>query len=204
MAFIVRIWILLFFIPVISNAQGIPDSEHDYLITLHTGYGDIKILLYDETPMHKMNFVGLARAGVYDHIAFHRVIDHFMIQTGDPKTRNKPVDYDPSVIQKTIPAEIRPQFKHIYGAVGAARRSNSPAMASNGSQFYIIENPNGAKHLNNKYTVFGQVVSGFRTVHKIAGVSTSENDVPKKDIRMTVSVDQVKRANITKFYHYQY
>lgn len=204
MEFMKRILIVLFFIPLLANAQGIPDSEHDYLITLATDSGDIKMVLYDETPMHKMNFVKLAKTGVYDHITFHRVIDNFMIQTGDPDTRNKPKNYDPSIIQENIPAEIRPQFGHIYGAVGAARRSDSPGMASNGSQFYIIENTNGAEHLDNKYTVFGQVVSGFRTVHKIAGTPTDESDTPQKDIHMTVTVDKVKRSDIEKFYNYSY
>lgn len=198
------ILIVLFFLPVLADAQGIPDNEHDYLITLSTDSGEIKMVLYDETPMHKMNFVELAKAGVYNHITFHRVIDNFMIQTGDPDTRNKPKNYDPSIIQENIPAEIRPQFSHIYGAVGAARRSNSPGMASNGSQFYIIENTNGAEHLDKKYTVFGRVVSGFRTVHKIAGTPTDESDTPKKDIRMTVKVDTVKRSDIEKFYNYSY
>ena len=196
--------IVLFFLPVLANSQGIPDNEHDYLITLSTDYGEIKMVLYDETPMHKMNFVELAKAGVYDHVTFHRVIDNFMIQTGDPTTRNQPPNYDPSIIQETIAAEIRPKFKHIYGAVGAARRSDNPAMASNGSQFYIIENPKGVKHLNNKYTVFGRVVSGFRVVHKIAGVPTDKSDTPKKNVRMTVKVDTVNRSEIQKFYNYDY
>ena len=189
--------------PVASFAQGIPDSEHDYLITLDTDYGEIKMVLFDETPIHKMNFVELAKAGVYDHIKFHRVIDNFMIQTGDYKTRNKPGDYDPGIIQKNLPAEIRPQYKHIYGAVGAARRDN-PQKASSGSQFYIIENPKGAPHLDGEYTVFGRVVSGFRVIHRIADVPVDDKDHPKKEIRMTVRVDTVKRSQIEKFYNPDY
>jgi len=195
--------LLMFLVPVASFSQGIPDSEHDYLVTLNTDYGEIKMVLYDETPIHKMNFVELARAGVYDHLIFHRVIDHFMIQTGDPKTRSKPRDYDPSVIQKTLPAEIRPQLRHIYGAVGAARRDN-PQKLSNGTQFYIVENPEGAPHLDGDYTVFGRILSGFRVVHKIAGVSTDKQDRPRKEIRMTVQVDKVERSQIEKFYNYGY
>lgn len=189
--------------PVTSFSQGIPDNESDYLITLNTDQGEIKMVLYDETPVHKMNFVELARAGVYDHITFHRVIDNFMIQTGDPSTRSKSRDYDPSVIQKTLPAEIRPNIKNVYGAVGAARRDN-PQKSSNGSQFYIIENPDGAPHLDGGYTVFGQVVSGFRTIHKIAAVATDEKDRPEQDVRMTVEVDTVKRSDIERYYNYQY
>ncbi|MBS3805938.1 MAG: peptidylprolyl isomerase [Bacteroidales bacterium] len=189
--------------PVTSISQGIPDNENDYLITLNTDYGEIMMVLYDETPIHKMNFVDLARAGVYDHVSFHRVIDHFMIQTGEPETRNKPADYDASIIQKTLPAEIRPNIKNTYGAVGAARRDN-PQKSSNGSQFYIIESPKGAPHLDGDYTVFGRVVSGLRVVHKIASVETDKNDRPKKAIRMTVKVSTVKRSQIEKYYSYEY
>jgi len=189
--------------PVTSFSQGIPDNEHDYLITLNTDYGQIMMVLYDETPIHKMNFVDLARAGVYDHVTFHRVIDHFMIQTGDPETRNKPADYDASIIQKTLPAEIRPSIKNTYGAVGAARRDN-PQKSSNGSQFYIIESPKGAPHLDGGYTVFGRVVSGFRVIHKIASVTTDKNDRPRKDIRLSVDVETVKRSQIEKYYNYKY
>lgn len=199
-----KILILLMLLgPVASFSQGIPDKEHDYLITLNTDYGKIMMVLYDETPIHKMNFVDLARAGVYDHVSFHRVIDHFMIQTGDPETRNQPADYDASIIQKTLPAEIRPNIKNIYGAVGAARRDN-PQKSSNGSQFYIIENPKGAPHLDGGYTVFGRVVSGFRVIHKIASVETDKNDRPQKDIRTTVKVSTVKRSQIEKYYNYEY
>jgi peptidyl-prolyl cis-trans isomerase B (cyclophilin B) len=193
----------ILFWPVVSFSQGIPDNENDYLITLSTDKGEIKMVLYDETPIHKMNFVELAKAGVYNDLSFHRVIDGFMIQTGDPETRNKSVDYDPSVIQKTLPAEIRPGLKHIYGAVGAARRDN-PQKLSNGTQFYIVESPKGAPHLDGEYTVFGRVLSGLRVVHEIAATPTDKSDTPKKDIRMTVEVDTVKRSTIEKFYHYNY
>ena len=199
-----KILILILLVgPVASFSQGIPDNEHDYLITLDTDYGEIKMVLYDETPIHKMNFIELAKAGVYDHTTFHRVIDHFMIQTGDPATRNKPRKYDPTVIQKTLPAEIRPQYKNTYGAVGAARRDN-PQKSSNGSQFYIIETPKGAPHLDGGYTVFGQVLSGLRVVHQIAGVATDDKDRPKKAIRMTVRVEKVERSEISKYYNYSY
>jgi len=189
--------------PVTSFSQGIPDNEHDYLITLNTDYGQIMMVLYDETPIHKMNFVDLARAGVYDHVTFHRVIDHFMIQTGDPETRNKPADYDASIIQKTLPAEIRPSIKNTYGAVGAARRDN-PQKSSNGSQFYIIESPKGAPHLDGGYTVFFFFFSGLRVIHKIASVTTDKNDRPRKDIRLSVDVETVKRSQIEKYYNYKY
>lgn len=198
------ILMLAVLMPLFAQGQGIPDDEHDYLITLNTDYGDIKLILYDDTPMHKMNFVKLAEAGVYDHLTFHRIIKNFMIQTGDPDTRNESANYDPSVIEENIPAEIRPSLKNIYGAVGAARRSDSPGKASSGTQFFIIENPEGASHLDNEYTVFGRAVAGFRAIHKIADVPADENDKPRETVRMKVEVDTVKREKIEKFYNYKY
>ena len=195
--------LLMFMIaPVFSWATDpIPDAEHDYRITIHTEYGDMILMLYDDTPKHKKNFVKLAKAGVYDHVTFHRVIDDFMIQTGDPKTRNKPVDYDPSIIPETIPAELRKNHKHVYGAVAAARRGNkqNPEKRSNGSQFYIVENKNGAHHLDAGYTVFGQVIKGFHVIDKIAAQPTGKRDRPKNPIRITVDVEKVKRDELYNF-----
>lgn len=186
--------------------EPIPDSTHNYLITISTDYGDMKVLLYDDTPLHKNNFVKLAKAGVYDHIIFHRVIDNFMIQTGDYTTCNKERDYDKTVITSSIPAEFRDHHEHIYGALGAARRGDNenPEKRSSGTQFYIVENPNGAPHLDGTYTVFGQLMSGFRVLHKIASVRTDRKDKPRKDIRITLKVEKVTRENIEKFYNYSY
>ena len=188
------------------NAQGIPDNTHDYLVTLHTRYGDVKLILYDDTPIHKMNFIDLAKAGVYDHITFHRVINQFMIQTGDPSTSNQPKDYNPSIISKTIPAEIRPHLKHVKGAVGAARRGDdvNPMKESSGTQFYIVQNEKSGNHLDGEYTVFGKVMSGLNVVDKIASVKTDKKNKPVKDIRMTVGVQKVKRSEVEKFYSFEY
>ncbi|MGM0497447.1 MAG: peptidylprolyl isomerase [Bacteroidota bacterium] len=183
------------------STDPIPDSTHDYLVTISTDYGDMKIMLHDDTPKHKKNFVKLAKAGVYDNLTFHRVIDDFMIQTGDPKTRNKPGDYDRSIIPETLPAEIRKNHKHVYGAVAAARQGDkeNPERRSSGSQFYIVENSQGTPHLDGKYTVFGQVLEGYEVINKIADQPTGENDRPKEDIRMTVEVKKVKRDEMFNF-----
>src|SRR6056297_2168977 len=178
----------------------------DYLVTIHTDYGKIKILLFDDTPIHKENFIQLAQAGVYDHIVFHRVIDNFMIQTGDNTTRNKPVDYNPSIIQRTIAAEIKSHHKHVRGAVGAARYggSQNPQKRSSGTQFYIIQNCNGAPHLDGEYTVFGQVMSGFKVIDKIALQPVNERNRPLEEIRIIVDVEKVDKADVEKFYNFTY
>jgi len=182
------------------------EENKDYLITIHTEFGKIKILLFEDTPIHKENFIQLAKSGVYDHIIFHRVIDNFMIQTGDYTTRNKPIDYSPSVIQGTIPAEIKPHHKHVRGAVGAARYggAENPEKRSSGTQFYIIQNCNGAPHLDGKYTVFGQVMSGFQVIDNIAAVPVDERNRPVNEIRITVEVEKVDKADVEKFYNFTY
>jgi len=198
---LISIWFLTF------SCYGQENEENkDYLITIHTEFGNIKILLFEDTPIHKENFIQLAKSGVYDHIIFHRVIDNFMIQTGDYTTRNKPIDYIPSVIQGTIPAEIKPHHKHVRGAVGAARYggAENPEKRSSGTQFYIIQNCNGAPHLDGKYTVFGQVMSGFQVIDNIAAVPVDERNRPVNEIRITVEVEKVDKADVEKFYNFTY
>jgi len=181
-------------------------EDADYLVTINTEYGKIKLILFDDTPLHKENFLNLSEAGVYDHIIFHRVINHFMIQSGDYTTRNQPIDYDPRVIQSPIKAEILPHHLHVKGAIGTARRGDdvNPERKSNPTQFYIIQNNKGAHHLDGKYTVFGQVMSGFEVVDSIALQPTSSKDRPLKNMRITVDIDQVSKADIEKFYNFTY
>jgi peptidyl-prolyl cis-trans isomerase B (cyclophilin B) len=113
------------------------NKEKDYLITIKTRYGDIGLILYDQTPEHKQNFLKLAQNGQYDSTLFHRVINGFMIQGGDIGTKpgsSGDVDY-------TLPAEFVDTLFHHYGALAAARRgdSSNPEKRSSGSQFYIVQ-----------------------------------------------------------------
>lgn len=112
-----------------------------YQITLHTTEGDIRVRLYDETPIHRDNFVKLCREGYYDQTLFHRVIKDFMIQGGDPDSRNATPtqtlgtggpDY-------TLQAEIKSELFHRRGTLAAARQGDevNPERRSSGSQFYI-------------------------------------------------------------------
>ncbi|HSH51398.1 MAG TPA: peptidylprolyl isomerase [Bacteroidales bacterium] len=199
------VFLSLWFVSVACFGQEDRDNT-DHLVTIHTGFGKIKILLFDDTPIHKENFIKLAKSGVYDHIIFHRVIDNFMIQTGDYTTRNKPIDYSPSVIQRTIPAEIKLHHKHIRGAVGAARYggAKNPEKRSSGTQFYMIQNCNGAPHLDGEYTVFGQIMSGFKVIDKIASQTVNERNRPLEEIRITVNVEKVDKKDVEKFYNFTY
>ncbi|MCM1377450.1 MAG: peptidylprolyl isomerase [Clostridium sp.] len=113
------------------------------IVDVKTSMGDIKILLYDDTPQHRDNFIKLAKEGFYDGLLFHRVIDNFMVQTGDPDSRNASAGQmlgsgDPNY---TLPAEIvYPKHYHKYGALAAARTADqvNPERRSSGSQFYIV------------------------------------------------------------------
>ena len=182
-------------------------KDQDYLVTLSTPYGDIKAILFDDTPQHKENFIRLAQMGLFNGVIFHRVIDHFMIQGGDPKTR--PQGLTPEMkkaVSKRIPPEFSDRYQHHRGAIGAARSGDpvNPYKLSNPSQFYIVENHKGAHHLDGEYTIFGQVMSGLPVIDSIAAQPTDKKDRPLKDISMKVNLEVVKRANVEKFYNYRY
>ncbi|RYC68677.1 MULTISPECIES: peptidylprolyl isomerase [Spirosoma] len=140
-------WLLLF-LPFLSKAHadnnargpGKPGKKKDYLVTLETPYGPMQLVLYDQTPKHKENFIKLVDRRFYDSLLFHRVIQNFMIQGGDPNSKqarpgeplgNGDVGY-------TVPAEILPNLFHKKGSLAAAR-DNNPAKASSGCQFYIVQ-----------------------------------------------------------------
>lgn len=111
-------------------------------IKISTSLGDIIIRLYDETPLHRDNFLKLAKENFYDGTLFHRVIKNFMIQGGDPDSKGAPANAQLGTGGPgyTIPAEIKPQFFHKRGALAAARQGDevNPERASSGSQFYIV------------------------------------------------------------------
>lgn len=112
-------------------------DDTDYLVTIKTPYGDMKAILYEETPLHKENFIKLAESGQYDSTTFHRVIQNFMVQGGDVNAKpgsEGSVDY-------TIPAEFVSKFVHEKGALAAARQGDNinPQKESSGCQFYIAQ-----------------------------------------------------------------
>lgn len=183
-------------------------------VKIETTKGTITIMLYDETPKHRDNFIKLVESGFYNDLLFHRVINSFMIQAGDPESKNAPAGQmlgsgGPGY---TIPAEINTKYFHKKGALSAAR-NNNPEKASSGSQFYIVQGQKytdlqldnmekqsgikftkeqrdayatvgGTPHLDNQYTVFGEVIEGLNIVDKIAGVETSRGDRPVEDVKI--------------------
>ncbi len=163
----------------VSDANENPkvqDTIKYEVVNIQTDYGDILIWLYDETPLHKQNFDSLVNVGFFDSLIFHRVVKDFVIQGGDPQgTGMGGPGY-------TIPAEFNDNLTHVEGAVGSAR-DNNPEKRSSGSQFYIVENPEGTHFPDGEYTVFGITIGGMKTVHDIADVDLA-GSTPVKDVVM--------------------
>ena len=182
-----------------DTAKAAARNEKRDTVIIKTSEGDITVVLYNETPLHRENFLSLARSNYYNNIIFHRVIKGFMIQTGDPDSRNaKPgVMYGQGGPGRTIPAEIRPELRHKRGTLAAARLGDeiNPARESSGSQFYIchVETP----MLDGNYTIFGETIAGMDVVDKIATTPTAPGDRPLKDIKIistTVKGDKADKA----------
>jgi cyclophilin family peptidyl-prolyl cis-trans isomerase len=118
-------------------------QEKQVKFIIHTDYGDMKGILYNETPKHRDNFVKLVKQGYYDGLLFHRVINGFMIQGGDPDSKNaKPGQrLGSGGPGYTVPAEFNAKLIHKKGALSAARQGDqvNPSKASSGSQFYIVQ-----------------------------------------------------------------
>jgi len=128
---------------VSQNAQNAEDTSRMAIVLIQTQFGDIKIRLSNQTPLHRDNFLKLARQGFYDSLLFHRTIAGFMIQGGDPcsKHAKRFVVLGDSDIHYTIPAEIAPTLFHKRGMLCAARDGDdvNPLHASSGCQFYITQ-----------------------------------------------------------------
>ena len=159
-----------------------------------TNYGTMRVKLFSKTPRHRDNFAKLALEGYYDGLLFHRVINGFMIQGGDPLTRDTTAvaRYGTGGPDYKIPAEFIPEYKHAKGALAAARQGDraNPYKESSGSQFYIVQNEAACAQLDGAYTVFGQTISGLDVIDKIAAVRTYKghqpypNDFPVKPVEI--------------------
>lgn len=144
-----KLTFLAFFLMIFSfsfsqnakNQDG--KKEKKTYVLVETTYGKMKILLYNETPLHKENFIKLVKKGFFDDLLFHRVINNFMVQGGDPNSKNARAGQmlgngGPGY---TIPAEFNNNFIHKKGALAAARQGDfvNPKKESSGSQFYIVQ-----------------------------------------------------------------
>lgn len=190
-------------------------------VELQTDMGTMVLKLYNETPLHRDNFIKLVQQHFYDSLMFHRVIDSFMIQGGDPNSKRAQEGIalgEGSAPGERIPAEFNVNIIHKKGALAAAR-DNNPQKASSNCQFYIVQGktfvdtalngvecrrvrPNnpafaytekqrelyrtlgGTPHLDQNYTVFGEVISGMEVIDKIAKMKRDSRNRPAQDVRM--------------------
>lgn len=172
-------------------APPVPPSRPGPRAIIKTKFGEILIKFYpDVAPNHVENFIKLAKSGFYDGTIFHRVIPGFMIQGGDPNTKNSlrketygaggPKD------EKGNPILLKAEFSdipHKRGIVAMAR-ANEPDTA--GSQFFIVVEQ--SPFLDGKYTVFGEVIKGLGVADKIASLPRNDHDLPNERIEMTVAI----------------
>ena len=183
-----RILILITLITLFSC--GAPGKPNNTIVSVKTTLGEIKLILYDDTPLHRNNFITLINSGLYDNVSFHRVIKDFMIQTGDLSTRPAGSSAAPdSLSGYTIPAEINRQHFHKKGALAAARQGNeiNPEMRSSGTQFYIVQGTryndqdlNMAEqkiNSNIKQSVFNRFIHQISDSLKTSGVPATDAQI---------------------------
>lgn len=202
----------------IIKQQLVVNAPLECTVEIETEFGNMLAVLHSSTPQHRDNFTKLADEGYYDDLIFHRVISEFMIQGGDPNSRNAAPNQMLGMggPDYKIPAEFVDTLVHTKGALAAAR-TNNPRKESSGSQFYIVQGKKwtaeqlnyleaqkgirytpeqrkmymeegGTPHLDREYTVFGHVVKGLNVIDKIAAVQKNGSDRPLKDVKMKIKV----------------
>ena len=210
---------LFTFFLIFSAALVLAKPKHDF-VKITTSKGECIIMLYNQTPKHRDNFLKLSKEGFYNGTLFHRVIKEFMIQGGDPssKTAKPGQALGSGDLGYRVGAEFRDSLFHKKGVLAAAR-DNNPQKESSASQFYIVQGKKwtdatlddvqmkrmngriipesqrrvykelgGTPHLDQNYTVYGEVVSGIEMVDAIAVLKTGTSDRPVEDVSMMVSV----------------
>ncbi len=158
------------------------------VVLIKTRLGNIKIKLYEDTPLYRANFIFLSKIGYFDSTCFYRVVPDFIIQGGNSE-RITTMRYRNKYRNYKIPSNFKSNHKHKYGAIAAARDwEDNPRKKSNPFEFYIIQSRDGGHHLDGEHTVFGEVISGFSTIDKIANLKTGSDEWPLDDVFMKVEI----------------
>jgi peptidylprolyl isomerase len=163
-------------------------SNKETKVKITTDYGSITLRLYNDTPVHRANFIFLTKIKYFDTTVFYRIAKNFVIQGGNSDEHHTMMQrqkYGNYLMQP----EFRLHRKHKYGALAAARQwENNPNKLSSPFEFYIVHSRKGAHHLNNEHTVFGEVISGYDTMDKLAKLKTDIKEWPIVDVKMKVEV----------------
>jgi len=198
-----------------AKTTATANSNGETIVEITTDFGVMKAILYNNTPLHRDNFIKLVKQGFYDSLLFHRVINGFMIQGGDPNSKNADsvamLGGGEAPNLPMVPAEFRSNLIHKKGALAAAR-DNNPEKKSSNCQFYIVQGRKtdtaqlspannytktqkeiyqrigGTPFLDQNYTVFGEVFTGLDIIDKIAATPIYENDRPVKNVRMKIKI----------------
>ena len=175
--------------------KTISELSEEPVLDIITNLGTMTVKLYSGTPKHRDNFVKLALSGFYNGVLFHRVINGFMIQAGDPLSKDgaQKAAWGTGGPGYTVPAEFVPEYRHKKGALAAARRGDAanPYKESSGSQFYIVQDERACAQLDGAYTVFGEVIEGLPVIDKIASVQTDGRDCPLNPVKIvTIKVHE--------------
>jgi cyclophilin family peptidyl-prolyl cis-trans isomerase len=181
--------------PFLNN----PDHKYE-IVRINTDFGAMRLWLSFQTPLHRENFLKLVTEGFYTGLTFHRIINDFVVQGGDP---NGDGTGGPGYV---IPAELETKLRHRFGAVAAARLGDAinPRRRSSGSQFYIVENRNGTPNLNGAYTVFGQLVEGYDVLELLGSTPIyPSTDIPLRPVYMrTVTIEFYTRAELLEQFEF--
>lgn len=209
----------------VSLAAEAAKPKHQF-VRIKTDKGECLVMLYNQTPKHRDNFVKITQEGNLSGTLFHRVIQGFMIQGGDPdsKTATPGQALGDGDLGYTVPAEFAENLFHKKGVIAAAR-DNNPEKASSACQFYLAQGKvftdeqlntleqtrlkgrkipevqrevyktlGGIPHLDQNYTVFGEVIRGIEMIDAVAAVKTGPADRPVEDVRMEVTLLKKKEA----------
>lgn len=201
-----------------NGGAGGSGNQTGKMVLISTSMGDVKVKLYDETPKHRDNFLKIIEDGTLEGTLFHRVIPNFMIQGGDPNSKDAAPGQrlGTGSLGYRVDAEFNTNFIHKKGALAAAR-DNNPEKASSSCQFYLVtgkvstdaeldqlEQRKGFKYtpeqreiyktvggtafLDQDYTVFGEIVEGLDIIDKIGAVKCDGANRPNEDVKMSVKI----------------
>ena len=157
-------------------------------IRIKTDYGNITVELFTDTPLHRANFIRLVKLGYFNTTFFHRVDEGFVIQGGNS---DKPITQKirARIGKFLIPSETSPKHPHVRGAFSMAKyREQNISNASSPYEFFIVQNKNGAHHLDGEHTVFGRVIDGMDVVDAINKLPTDDREWPLQNVFMEIDV----------------